>query len=157
MYNVNNWFELLFAVKGRTYPLLPWSFVMLTTTAFILIDDKYEFSILGVGVFNRDVNPMVHSTFGIVLGFLIVYQSTESSQRWWEARVAWENIMTHIREAMRILCAHCNGKELIKLFGRYLIAFSITSKHYLRRETYTSLRPCSELGVILEKDELERL
>jgi len=157
MYDVNNWFQILFAVKGRSCPWLPWLFVMLTTTVFIFIDDKYSYTILGPGVFNRSVNPMVHSTFGIVLGFLIVYQSTESSQRWWEARVAWENKMTHIREAMRILCAHCNGKELIKLFGKYLIAFSITSKHYLRRETFTSKRPCWELAEILPEDELERL
>lgn len=156
-YDVNNLFEILFAVKGRSCPWLPWCFVMLTTTAFILIDDKYQYTILGEGVMNRDVNPMVHSTFGIVFGFLIVYQSTESSKRWWEARVAWENIITHTREAMRILCAHCNGKDFIKLYGKYLIAFSITSKHYLRRETYTSKQGCPELEKILPTDDINRI
>lgn len=156
-YDIDNWFEILFAVRGRSYPWIPWCFVMLATTAFILIDDKYSFSILGVGVMNRDVNPMVHSTFGIVLGFLIIYQSTESSQRWWEGRVAWENIITQTREAMRLLCAHCNGRDLIKLFGKYLIAFSVTSKHYLRRETFTRNRRCPELEEILPQDDLNRL
>jgi len=157
VYNVDNWFEILLAVKGRSYPWLPWIFVMLTTSAFILIDDKYSFSILGEGVMNKDVNPMVHSTFGIVLGFLIVYQSTESSQRWWEARIAWEEMITNIREAMRVMCCHCNGKRIIKLFGKYLIAFSVTSKHYLRNETFTRKQPCPELDQILPTEDLNRL
>jgi len=157
VYNVDNWFQILLALKGRSCPWLPWTFVMLTTTAFILIDDKYEISILGHGVMNRAVNPMVHSTFGIVLGFLIVYQSSESSQRWWEGRLAWEQMITSIREAMRIMCSHCNGKSIIKLFGQYLVAFSITSKHYLRNESYTSENPCSELKQILPPKELQRL
>jgi len=157
VYNVDNWFQILFALKGRSWPWRPLLFVMLTTTAFILIDDKYPFSILGHGVMNRAVNPMVHSTFGIVLGFLIVYQSSESSQRWWEGRLAWEDMITSIREAMRIMCSHCNGKRIIKLFGKYLVAFSITSKHYLRNESYTSENPCLELEQVLPPRELERL
>lgn len=157
VYNVDNWCKILLAIKGRSCPWLPWTFVMLTTTAFIFIDDKYPFSIFGEGVMNRSVNSMVHSTFGIVLGFLIVYQSSQSSQRWWEGRVAWETMITHIREAMRILCSHCNGRRLIKLFGKYLVAFSITSKHYLRRETYTRKDPCPELELILPPDDLNRL
>jgi len=157
VYNVDNWFQILLAVKGRSFPWRPWTFVMLTTTAFVLVDDKYGFQILGNGVMNRAVNPMVHSTFGIVLGFLIVYQSSESSQRWWEGRLAWEDILTSIREAMRIMCSHCNGKRIIKLFGKYLVAFSITSKHYLRNEVYTSKNPCTELGQVLPPNELKRL
>jgi putative membrane protein len=157
IYDVDNWCQILLAVKGRSCPWLPWTFVMLTTTAFVLIDDKYGFSIFGNGIMNRSVNPMVHSTFGIVLGFLIVYQSTESSQRWWEGRVAWENMITHIREAMRILCSHCNGRGLIKLFGKYLIAFAITSKHYLRNEKFTNEERCPELDQILPPADLDRL
>jgi len=157
VYNVDSWFQILLAVKGRSWPWRPLTFVMLTTTVLILIDDKHGFSILGNGVMNRSVNPMVHSTFGIVLGFLIVYQSSESSQRWWEGRLAWEDMITSIREAMRIMCAHCNGKRIIKLFGQYLVAFSITSKHYLRNESYTSENPCPELEEVLPPNELNRL
>lgn len=156
IYDVDNWCEILLAVKGRSCPWLPWTFVMLTTTAFVLLDDKY-YHIFGEGVFEKSVNPMVHSTFGIVLGFLIVYQSTESSQRWWEGRVAWENIISHIREAMRILCSHCNGRKIIKLFGKYMIAFAITSKHYLRQEAFNREQRCPELEQILPPEDLERL
>merc|ERR1719411_1608885 len=103
---------------------------MVFTLLYVLVDAKYEFRIMGEG-WNLNFNPMIHSTVGIVMGFLIVYQSSQSSARWWEGRVAWENIISNSREAMRILCAHCNARELIKLFGRYIIAFSIVSKHYL--------------------------
>jgi len=157
IYDVDNWCRILCALKGRSRPLGPLAFVMLMTIVFILIDDKFKYTILGRGVFDKSVNPMVHSTFGIVLGFLIVYQSTESSQRWWEGRVAWESIISHIREAMRILCSHCNGRQIIKLFGKYLIAFAITSKHYLRKAKFNEYKRCPELEKILPPEDLKRL
>jgi len=156
-YDINSWFEILFAIRGRTMPWCPWFLIMSMTTCMILVDDKYGFHILGEGVMNKSVNEVVHSTFGIVLGFLIVYQSTTCCDRWWEARVAWENIITQTREAVRIFCCHCKGKEVIKLFGKYTIAFSITSKHYLRKESFDSKKPCPELERVLPKRDLARL
>jgi len=156
-YDVDSWIEILCAVKGRTMPWRPWLLIMTITTGLILVDDKYEYSILGKGVMNKSVNPVVHSTFGIVLGFLIVYQSTQSGNRWWEARVAWENIITHSREVTRILCCHCNGREIIKLFAKYIIAFSVTSKHYLRQEKFSKRWPCPVLAKVLPQKELDRL
>lgn len=154
-YDVDSWFEILFAIKGRTCPWRPWLLVM--TITLLLLSIHKEYWRLTGEWFDKSVNPHVHSTFGIVLGFLIVYQSSQSSARWWEGRVSWENIITHSREAMRILCAHCNGREIIKLFGKYIIAFSVTSKHYLRHETFTRERPCPELEKILPQNDLDRL
>merc|ERR1719268_359566 len=129
---------------------------MLFTIAYVLVDKKYDYEILGSG-YTLNFNPMIHSTVGIVMGFLIVYQSSQSSARWWEGRVAWENIISNSREAMRILCSHCNGKELIQLFGRYLIAFSIVSKHYLLTENWSQMNPCPELKQIMKQEDLEKL
>jgi len=156
-YDINSWFEILFSIEGRTVPWRPWLLIMTITTCMILVDDKYGYHILGEGVMNKSVNEVVHSTFGIVLGFLIVYQSTTCCDRWWEAREAWENILTQTREAVRIFCCHCYGKEVIKLFGKYAIAFSITSKHYLRRETFSSRNPCPDLASVLPRRDLARL
>jgi len=156
-YDINSWFPILFAIEGRSMPWRPWLLVMTVTTCMILVDDKYGYHIFGEGVMNKNVNEVVHSTFGLLLGFLIVYQSTTCCNRWWEARVAWENIITQTREAVRIFCCHCNGKEVIKLFGKYVIAFSITSRHYLRRETFTSKNPCPDLGKVLPRRDLARL
>jgi len=155
-YDVDSWFGLLFAVKGRSFPWLPWLLVMFVATLFVLIDEKYEICILGPG-FNMSVNSVVHSTFGSVLGFLIVYQADKACSRWWEGRVAWENIVTEIRECMRLFCSHCKGKKIIKLFGKYLIAFSLTTKHYLRQEYYTLDNPCPQLAAILPDDDVKRL
>jgi len=153
-YDVDDWFNILFAVRGRSFPWPPWLLVMFVTTLFILLDDKHT---LGAGVFNMSVNSVVHSTFGFVLGFLIIYQADKACDRWWEGRVAWENIITETRECMRIICSHCKGKRIIKLFGKYLIAFSVTSKHYLRQEKFNKDNPCPSLAAILPKDDLERL
>jgi len=156
-YDCDNWFDILISLRGRTFPWRPLSVVMSLTVLYVLLDNKYQFQILGTRP-DENFNPVVHSTVGIVLGFLIVYQSSQSSQRWWDARVAWENIITHSRESMRILCAHCNGKELIKLFGRYIIAFSICSKHYLlATEKHSKDNPCPELDKVLSPEDLELL
>jgi len=65
--------------------------------------------------------------------------------------------MVHSRESMRILCSHCNGKKLVKLFGRYQMAFSVCVKQYLIREIHTKDNPCAELAKILEPNDLRRL
>merc|ERR1719285_896782 len=160
-YKCNGWFDILVALKGRTFPWRPWSVVMLVTILYVLVDVKYKFEIfrdIGISDLDLTFNPVVHSTVGIVLGFLIVYQSSQSSARWWDSRVAWENIITHSRESMRILCAHCNGKEIIKLFGRYIIAFSICAKHYLLEdEKHSQENPCPELDKVLSREDLEML
>lgn len=155
-YDCNNWFQIMVSIHGRTFPWRPLMVVMFMTIVYVLVDAKYEYCIFGNG-FDQNFNPVVHSTVGIVLGFLIVYQSSQSSQRWWDSRVAWENIITHSRESMRILCAHCNGKELIKLFGRYVIAFSICAKHYLLNEIFTKANPCPELAQVLSAEDVEML
>jgi len=148
---------LLFTLRGRTYPWRPMLVILIMTTVFVLVDDKYGFSILGVGLMDKFINHVVHRTFGIILGFLIVYQANQSNARWWEARLAWEAIITHTKEAMRIFCCHCNGRLLIKLYAKYLIAFSVTSMHYLRFETYSKNRPCPMLANILPPKETDRL
>lgn len=154
-YDVDAWFEILFAIRGRSFPWPPWLLVMCVTTLFILIDEKYPIS--GINFINLKVHSVVHSTFGFVLGFLIIYQADKSCDRWWEGRVAWENIITETRETMRILCSHCKGKEVIKLFGKYLIAFSVTSKHYLMQENWDANEPCPNLELILPEEQLAKL
>jgi len=166
-YDVDSWWMTLFDIKGRTVPWRPWLIVMTETIILILVDDKFEWRILGDGVMDRSVNTKVHVTFGIILGFLIVHITKEACLRWWEARVAWENIITNTRDAMRLLCCHCNGKEIIKIFGKYLIAFTITAKHYLMQgkqsndlqeeKDKSKKLILSELRRILPEDDFNRL
>jgi len=154
-YDCDNWFSILLSITGRSFPWRPWLITVSLSFLYVLVDAKH-IGLLG-DFFDKDMNAVVHSTFGIVLGFLIVYQSSQSNARWWEGRCAWENIMVHSRESMRILCSHCNGKKIVKLFGRYQMAFSVCVKHYLIREIHTRDNPCAELAKILEPDDLRRL
>merc|ERR1719334_2646302 len=156
-YDCDNWFEIMISISGRTWPWRPLMVVMFGTIMYVLADAKYGYKIFGEIGFDHNFNPVVHSTLGIVLGFLIVYQSSQSSQRWWDSRVAWENIITNSRESMRILCSHCNGKEFIKLFGRHIIAFTICAKHYLLNEICTKENPCPELTQVLSTEDAEML
>jgi len=155
-YDIDSWLKTLLVIQGRSMPWLPWILVMTITMCMILVDDKYEYSILGNG-FDKSVNTVVHKTFGVVMGLLLVFQSKYCCNRWWEARVAWENIITHSREAVRLICCHCNGKEIIKLFAKYIMAFSITSTHWLRGERFTQSNQCPQLRRVLPRDDLNRL
>jgi len=155
-YDCEDWYGILLSSDGRSFPWRPLSLVMFFSLMYVLVDSKFGIMIVG-DVFDKNMNSVVHATFGIVLGFLIVYQSSQSNARWWEGRVAWENMITHSRESMRILCSHCNGKEIIKLFGRYQLAFSVCVKHYLIRQVHTKDNPCPELAKILTPDDLRRL
>jgi len=156
-YDIDSWFDIVFSIQGRSVPWIPWITIMTITMCMILVDDKYGYSILGEGRFDKSVNTVVHKTFGVVLGFLLVMQSTTCCSRWWEGRIAWENIITHSREAVRVICSHANGKEIIKLFGKYIIAFSITARHYLREESFTKMDQCPQLERVLPRDDLNRL
>lgn len=158
-YKVESWLTTLTEFSLWTIPWRPWFVIMFITVILMLINDKYEISILGIetGLMDRSVNTTVHGTFGITLGFLIVHISTQACQRWWKARVAWEDIITNSRDAMRIMCCHCNGKEILKLFAKYLIAFSITSKHYLRKRQYSPENALNELERVLPDADLNRV
>jgi len=155
-YDSDDWFGIMLSIKGRSFPWRPWCIVMFITMLYVLVDTKYGLMIFG-DFFDKDINSVVHATFCIVLGFLLAWQSGQSNARWWEARVAWQNMMSNSREAMRLICCHCNGKEFLKLFGRYVIAFTVCGKNYLLCEKFTEINPCPELAQILEPDDLRRL
>jgi len=152
-YDVDDWFHMIVAIEGRTKPWKPLLLTMGFTGIVLFIHERY----LGMWPdFGKGVNVQVHSSFGVVLGFLIVYQSGQSSKRWWEARCCWENIMVQTKEAMRLLAAHCDIPEVLSLFGMHLIAFASCTKHFLRG-TKTDEEWKEELRNMLEEDDVDRI
>jgi len=152
-YDVDDWFHMIVAIEGRTWPWKPLLLTMGFTGIVLFIHERY----LGMWPdFGKGVNVQVHSSFGVVLGFLIVYQSGQSSKRWWEARCCWENIMVQTKEAMRLLAAHCDIPEVLSLFGMHLIAFASCTKHFLRGTTPDE-KWKEELRNMLEEDDVERI
>jgi len=152
-YDVDDWLSMIVATEGRTMPWKPLLLTMSFTALIVLIHERY------VGLwpgFRKGVNVTVHSSFGVVLGFLIVYQSGQSSKRWWEARCCWENIMVQSKEAMRVLTAHCDIPEVIALFGMHLTAFAFTTKHFLRG-TKDPKDWKDELMYMLDEDDVDRI
>merc|ERR1712096_477319 len=89
------------------------------------------------------------------MGFLLVFQSQQSIDRWTEGRGAWENIIFSAREAYRILISHCDASRLVKKFGLHLIAFTVLAKALLRDEKKADVRKMLE--DILSKLEVARL
>jgi len=152
-YDVDDWFHMIWALEGRTKPWKPLLITMGFTCLVLFVHERY------IGMwpyFGKGVNVQVHSSFGVVLGFLIVYQSGQSSKRWWEARCCWENIMVQSKEAMRLLAAHCDIPEILSLFGMHITAFASCTKNFLRgNKTDEEWRV--ELRHMLEEDDVERV
>jgi len=152
-YDVDDWFHMIITLEGRTWPWKPLLLTMGFTGIVLFVHERY----LGMWPdFGKGVNVQVHSSFGVVLGFLIVYQSGQSSKRWWEARCCWENIMVQTKEAMRLLASHCDIPELITLFGMHLTAFASTTKHFLRG-TKEEEKWREELRNMLDEDDISRI
>jgi len=152
-YDVDDWFYMIITIKGRTCPWKPLFVTMGFTGIVLFIHERYA----GMWPdFGKGVNVQVHASFGVVLGFLIVYQSGQSSKRWWEARCCWENIMVQTKEAMRLLASHCDIPDLLSLFGMHLTAFASTTKHFLRG-TKNDEEWKEELGYMLDEDDISRI
>jgi len=152
-YDVDDWFHMITSIEGRTKPWKPLLITMGFTSLVLFYHERY----MGMWpYFGKGVNVQIHSSFGVVLGFLIVYQSRQSSTRWWEARCCWENIMVQSKEAMRLLAAHCDIPEILSLFGMHITAFASCTKNFLRG-TKTDEEWRVELRHMLEEDDVERV
>lgn len=152
-YDVDDWLHMFLTLEGRTMPWKPMMLTMGFTFIVLFVHERYW----GMWPsFASGVDVQVHSSFGVVLGFLIVYQTGQSARRWWEARVSWEVIMVQSKEAMRLLAAHCDVPDVLSLFGMHLTAFACCTKHFLRG-TLDDDAWRAELRNMLDEDDVERI
>jgi len=152
-YDIDDWVHMFFTIEGRTMPWKPLTITMGFTFLVLFVHERYW----GMWPsFGKGVDLQVHSSFGVVLGFLIVYQTGQSARRWWEARCSWEVIMVQSKEAMRILAAHCDVPKVLSLFGMHLTAFACCTKHFLRG-TFHEEEWREELRNMLDEDDIDRI
>lgn len=136
-YNFHHWFGLLFAPRGRVMPKM--SLLFFSVLIFVYMVGN------SLDIIRFSLPSQVHGPMGMVLGFMLVFKTQQSHNRWWEARKAWEDIKINSMECYRLLLAHCKHDEINQRIGRYLVAFSIFAKNFLRDD-------CDEYNPQLEMD-----
>ncbi len=82
----------------------------------------------------------VHALIGVVLGFLLVFRTNTSYERWWEARKLWGQLMNDSRTlALRVHQLAPPGEGPV--IGVYLAAFAAALRDHLRGEASVDKLP----------------
>lgn len=81
----------------------------------------------------QTVGAGFHGFLGLVLGWLLVFRTNTSYDRWWEGRKAWGQLINDSRNlAIKVqACVHANSAEKQRL-GKWLINFSLALRDHLR-------------------------
>lgn len=92
----------------------------------VLIDEYYLHGVHFIG-------PEFHGFLGLILGFLLVFRTNTSYDRWWEGRKLWGQLVNDSRNlAIKVqTCVRADPAEKQRL-GRWLIDFAIALKGHLR-------------------------
>jgi putative membrane protein len=86
------------------------------------------------------IKNFIMTVITVVMGFLLVFRTNSSYDRFWEARKIWGTIITHIRRIAMIIWIQSrpkSDKDSNEKEGgmNLLLAFPIALKHHLRSET----------------------
>jgi putative membrane protein len=126
-----NWFRMLFIMKGSVLPrLIPRLLLLLLFSSLIVY--------LRGTIFNYKIqlNPVPFTLFGITLAIFLGFRNNASYDRFWEARKLWGALLTNTRSLTRqalTLGQYPRGANEPLTFVNYLIAFTYCLKHQLRR------------------------
>lgn len=117
-----NLFSVLFGLVAwkLVFILLIWTILVVLLRHYDVLEEK-EFT------FKEDV-----SGWGFIVGLLLVFRTNQGMQRWWEARVAWEDVTTNCIEIMRQVQVFGQAHSLSSRTLVLIMAFAVTLKNSLR-------------------------
>jgi putative membrane protein len=102
---------------------------------------------------SRDIPLAVYgSTIGIVVGF----RNNSAYSRWWEARIAWGQIITSSRNLARQVCASLSPNPEIFAMQRNIVYHQIAFVYSLRQQL-RGLDAAPEIQRFISSDELASL
>ena len=130
-YDRYDWTGTVFSYRGTA---LRGAFkrVVLSTLFAVVVQILYEAgqrseSTSFVGLIGLD--PAIHSVFGSLLGFLIVFRMNGSNSRYWEGRSHWAQIINSSRNLVRVGVQH--GDDAPRL-ADLVSAFSVALRRSLQ-------------------------
>ncbi|QHS63843.1 bestrophin family protein [Chitinophaga agri] len=126
-----HWFRMLFIIKGSVLPKVLPRLLLLLTLSVLVVYLRGSFFHMKV-----QLNPAPFTLFGIALALFLGFRNNASYDRFWEGRKLWGALLNDTRSlARQALTLSSYGREAAepKQFIQYLIAFTYSLKHQLRR------------------------
>jgi putative membrane protein len=122
-YDRYDWLGIVFSFRGTALRIVAMRMVAITLFA-VVIQLIYEGGLL-LGLKSRlfVFDAAEHAVLGSLLGFLIVFRMNASSNRYWEGRSLWGQIINSSRNLARAGAEYTTGgRELADLVSGYAIA-----------------------------------
>jgi hypothetical protein len=94
-----------------------------------------------------------HIVMGSALSFLIVFRTNASYDRWWEARCAWQTVVSTCRTLSTMSVPALVDDEARELLTMQIVAFCLAMKSWLREEPISD----EELGPRMDQELMQRL
>lgn len=121
-YNRTSWWRICFAWRGTVLPYILGRVGLLTLiSVFVYLFDF----VLSEAVRPAELpalDPLGHTVLGVALGMLIVFRTSSSNGRFWEARSHWGAIVNASRNLVRMAAAYAPpADELARLVSAYVL------------------------------------
>jgi putative membrane protein len=126
-----NWFKMLFVMKGSVLPRVFPRLLLLLILSFLVVYLRGSFFHMKV-----QLNPAPFTLFGIALALFLGFRNNASYDRFWEGRKLWGALLNDTRSLARqalTLGSFPKNASGPKTFIQYLIAFTYCLKHQLRQ------------------------
>jgi len=138
--------------NGRTCPWKPMSLLLLWSFVLYLLHGFGRGYLPG---FNFTMNSWLYKVLGVSVGFLLKTQAMVASNRWWEARKNWENLMQRMRLLCFYLVSFSDCAELRREVLTYAQGSMICIKNYLMDIADDVWK--SQLSLVLPEADCERI
>jgi len=138
--------------SGRTCPWKPMSLLLVWSFVLYLLHGFGRGYLPG---FNFTMNSWLYKVLGVSVGFLLKTQANVASDRWWEARKNWENLMQRMRLLCFYLISFSDCAELRREVLTYAQGSLICIKNYLMDIADDVWR--SQLSMVLSEEDCERI
>ena len=127
-----NWLRMLFIWKGSVLPqILPRLSILLVISILVVYFRGAFFN------YKVQLNPGPFTLFGIALAIFLGFRNNVSYDRFWEGRKLWGSLLNTSRSLNRqsqtLVEQHSGMETEVNIFVNYLISFTYTLKHQLRK------------------------
>jgi len=132
-------FRMIFALKGRNFGMIcaPLFCLLLWDICWALILEEdliLEEKLSGTAVFITSLNGSI-SPLLTPVSFLLVFRLGRAAVRFWDSRTAFGKLVEICRVVMStaaVSCKHQHRHDLCNTFARWICAFPIATKNFLR-------------------------
>lgn len=129
-YDPHDWLGHFFDLKGSMIREITGRLSVLVIWAFLVVVLDRR---LGT---TWHISPSALAVVGSVLGFLLVFRTNSSYDRWWEGRKLWGAIINETRNLARLARAHLDAEPVLRdQVIAWTSAFATASMHRLRKGT----------------------